>query len=371
MRAIEAVQMQVPDPEPPLARILVVEDDDQMRRLIARSVSSIGHPCTLAGDAAEARAKIAAEDIALMICDVGLPGQSGLDLVRHVLTEHPTIAALMVSGSDRPDLAEAALEYGAYGYLVKPFTITSLHISVMNAMRRRDLEQRHRAQTERLEQEVFDRTASLRAALSRLEESAKQLEASREETIRRLSRAMEYRDPETACHLDRMSHYCALISARLGIDARTLEIASPMHDIGKIGVPDEILLKPGGLTPEERKAMQSHAQIGYDMLRDSDSDLLRLAAVIAWTHHERYDGGGYPRGLRGEEIPLEGRIAAVADVFDALTSDRPYRAAMPVEQALGIMRAERGRHFDPRVLDAFLESLDKTRAAEGAAPSAA
>jgi putative two-component system response regulator len=309
--------------------------------MLGRSLEAVGHSCALAADAAEARARLAEESFGLLLCDVNLPGQSGLDLTRYVLAEHPGVAALMVSGADRPDYAATALEYGAYGFLLKPFTVSAVQIAVMNALRRRELETQHRAHTVRLEQEVLERTL--------------EVEASRAETVQRLSRAMEYRDPETGEHVERMSRLCARVAERFSLDARSIELASAMHDIGKIGVPDSILLKPGPITPAERRTMQAHTQIGHDLLRGSESEILRLAAEIAWTHHERYDGGGYPRRLAGDEIPIEGRIAAVADVFDALTSTRPYRQALPVQEALSIMRAERGRHFDPVVFDAFLE----------------
>lgn len=323
--------------------VLVVDDDAQMRRVLVRSLESIGHRCAAAASAAEAHERLACETFALLVCDVNLPGESGLELTRHVLAERPSVAALMVSASESPELAATAVDYGAYGYLVKPFTATALRIAVMNALRRRELEIGQRARTERLEDEVRRRTESL--------------EASREETIRRLTRAMEYRDPFTGTHLDRMSRLCAELAGRLGLDPRQVEIASAMHDVGKIGVPDRILLKAGALTDEERGVMQAHARIGHDILAGSDSDLLQLAAMIAWTHHERYDGAGYPRGLGGHEIPLTGRIAAVADVYDALTSDRPYRAALPPAQAVAMMERERARHFDPAVLDAFLGLL--------------
>ncbi len=185
------------------------------------------------------------------------------------------------------------------------------------------------------------------------------LRRSREETIRRLSRAAEFRDDETGMHIERVSQFCELIGTRLGLDPKRCEqlrIASPMHDVGKIGIPDAVLLKPGPLDDEERAEMERHSEIGYRILAGSGAELLDLAATIALTHHERFDGDGYPRGLEGEEIPLEGRIAAVADVFDALTNDRVYRPAYSYAQAVAIMEGERGAHFDPRVLDVFLEA---------------
>jgi putative two-component system response regulator len=184
---------------------------------------------------------------------------------------------------------------------------------------------------------------------------------SQRETVARLARAVEFKDEDTGDHIERMSAYCELIAERLGLpDERRelIRLASPMHDAGKIAVPDGILLKPGRLDPEEREIMERHAEVGWRLLSGSTSELLGLAAEIAYTHHERFDGAGYPRGLAAEEIPLEGRIAAVADVFDALSSDRVYRDAMPIDEALTIMRDGRGSHFDPEVLDAFLDAID-------------
>lgn len=184
----------------------------------------------------------------------------------------------------------------------------------------------------------------------------------REETIKRLARAVEERSLETGGHIERVSRVCALLARRLGLDGRRCElirIATPMHDLGKIAIPEHLLLKPAQLIPSERRIVQRHAEIGASILNGSAREELQMGATIAWTHHERFDGTGYPRGLAREAIPLEGRIAAVGDVFDALTHDRVYRPAIPVEEALEIMAAERGRHFDPDVLDEFFCALDE------------
>jgi PAS domain S-box-containing protein len=202
-----------------------------------------------------------------------------------------------------------------------------------------------------------DHLQGLMYDISVQKEAQASLYASQVETIRRLSRAAEFRDDETGAHIEHVSRYCGLIAARLALDRERcdqLRIASPMHDVGKIGVADAILRKPGPLDAAERTEMERHADIGHSILAGSGLELLELAATIAWTHHERFDGSGYPRGLAGDEIPLEGRITAVADVFDALITDRVYRPAYPYDQAVAIMRAERDSHFDPRVLEAFL-----------------
>jgi diguanylate cyclase (GGDEF)-like protein len=219
----------------------------------------------------------------------------------------------------------------------------------------------------RAEDELLQTVARLRQA-----ESA--LQVSQAEAIRRLAFAAEFRNAETGRHTERMSGYCELLARKLELDderADLIRLASPLHDVGKIAIPDRILLKPGALTDSERRVMERHAEIGYRLLANSSSELLDVAATIALTHHERYDGTGYPRGLAGEAIPLEGRIASVADVFDAITSNRVYRPALPVEQAIEVMREGRGTQFDPLVLDLFLEALcDVREIAAGRNPEA-
>ena len=200
----------------------------------------------------------------------------------------------------------------------------------------------------------------LRETIQDLERSENSLEHAQEETIMRLSMAVERRDQETGDHIERMGRYCSLLASKLGWSDQKCEllgIAAPLHDVGKIAIPDAILLKPGALTPEERLEIEKHAEVGYEILAGSDSSLLDLAARIALSHHEHWDGSGYPNGLAGEEIPIEGRMAAIADVFDALTSDRVYRPAMTVERSLAIMSEGRAAQFDPILLDTFFDSI--------------
>jgi putative two-component system response regulator len=343
------------------ARILVVDDDSMMRGLLERILEPT-YSCAVAASAAEARARIAREDFALLLCDVNLPGESGLALARHALAEHPDTAVVIVTGVDDPVTARTAIDFGAYGYLIKPFRATEVTIAAANALRRRALERETRGQHERLDGLVHDRTEALHDALWRLEGSARELRGSRAETIQRLARAVELRDIDTGGHIERMSAFCELIARQCDVHPETMRVASPLHDVGKIAVPDRVLLKPGELTPEERVEMERHAEIGHEILTGTGSDVLELAAEIAWTHHERFGGGGYPVGLSGEEIPLEGRIAAVADVYDALTSDRVYRPAFSGGIAVKMMREATGSHFDPLVLEVFLGSLDEVEA---------
>jgi putative two-component system response regulator len=344
-------------------RVLVVDDEPQVQQLIKRILERHGFECELAASAEEARKSLDAggKRFQLMLCDVNMPGESGLELIRSVLVSHPDVAALMVTGADDPSLAESAIQLGAHGYLTKPFSPNELMIHITNALHRRRLEIENREHREVLERAVENRTAALSDAVSQLQRSEQELRMHQEETVRRLSSMAELRDLETGRHLERMSSYCALIAERFGFSRERVELmrlASPMHDVGKIGIPDNILLKPATLTPDEFQIMQQHTVIGYRILSGSEAELLALAATLAWTHHERFDGSGYPRGIAGDEIPIEGRIAAVADVFDALTTDRIYRPAFGAERAIEMMREQRGAHFDPDVLDCFLDAME-------------
>jgi putative two-component system response regulator len=334
-------------------RILVIEHDPHDLRELAAMLEHAGYGCSSARDAGEARQCLGADEFDLLVADVSLNGEgSGLRLVQHVLGEFPGTAAVMIADTDDPALAGEAIEIGTYGYVMKPCATNEILIAVKHALSRHRLEQENSAQRETLEQIVRARTMAL-------ERSAKAMKLSREETVRRLSRAVEYRDEETGGHTERMSAYSAMLAGKLGLDVESIRIATPMHDVGKVALPDHILLRPGALTPEEREEMERHTLIGHQILSGSGSALLELGAKIALSHHEKWDGSGYPHRLAGNAIPLEGQVAAVADVFDALTSDRPYRKAFPIERAVEIMRAERGRHFDPRLVDLFLENVDE------------
>jgi putative two-component system response regulator len=338
------------------ARVLIVDDDRHIRELVRRLLERAGYACSTAENGAQAQQLLDARPFELMVCDLQMPGESGLDVISHVRATYPDTAAIMVTGVDDERLAGHALALGAYGYIVKPFSSTDLSIQVLNALRRRQLEIAQRHERERLEHMVEERTGELQRAVD-------DLKRSEEETVRRLAAAVEARDHETAEHIERVGDYSALVAQSLGLSDDQCELirrSSTLHDVGKIGVADEILLKPGPLTPAERVAMQRHAKIGHDILSGSKLDLLELAATIAWTHHERVDGTGYPRGLAGSEIPLEGRIVAVVDVYDALTSDRPYRSALSHENALALMLTGKGTQFDAIVLDAFLSALHET-----------
>ena len=348
--------------QPDVARILIVDDEEPVRRLLVRMLSRHGYLVEQASNGAEARQILASDPFHLVLSDVNMPGESGIDLVDYLLSDQRDLAVIMVTGVDDTDFAERALGLGAYGYIIKPFEQNELVINVSNALRRRTLEIENRRHREKLEQLVKERTADLWQAVQELEQARDDLRSSQAETIQRLAMAAEFRDDETAKHIHRMSQYCRLLTHKVTGDverAELVQLAAVMHDVGKIGISDNILLKPGKLTDAEYEEMKKHAEYGYKILAGGSSTLLELAATIACTHHEKVDGSGYPKGLKGDEIPLEGRIAAVADVFDALTTNRVYRKAFPLPVAVEMMKEGRGTHFDAALLDTFLDALDE------------
>lgn len=311
--------------------ILVVDDEPAARRLATRLLLQHGFRCAEAATAEEALEALARDTPDLVLTDVNLPGPSGISLVNALSPLQPEVASVVVSGSESPDTAYRALNAGAFGFVRKPFDDDELLVALETALRRRALAIEDRAAREELEQRVAEQTQAL--------------EESRLEAIERLARAVELRDGSTGAHVDRMSalaYRLARVLGWSGDDAGKLRVASVLHDVGKVGIPDSILLKRGRLTAVERDRVEQHCDTGRALLAGATSELLQLAEVVAWTHHERVDGNGYPRGLVGEEIPLAGRIAAVADVYDALTSERPYRPAFSRAAALAIVEADRG-----------------------------
>jgi putative two-component system response regulator len=352
--------------------VLVVDDDALFRRLLEVQLEGAGYQVRTAVDGQSAREALEDGTFALVLCDLHMPGETGIELLADVLAEDPDLVAIVVSGEDDPATADAAAEAGVWGYMVKPFSEKQLLINVANALRARTLRIENRAYREHLEVLVDERTAALDDALAHLGRLAEELNASREETVRRLSIAGEYRDGDTGEHVSRVAWLTEVLARGMGLEGERCELlrmASPLHDIGKVGIPDSILRKAGALDADERAVMQMHAEIGRQILTGSESPMLDLAATVAWTHHEHFDGSGYPRGLGGGDIPLEGRIVAVADVFDALTHDRVYRRRFPADTAIEQVTKGRGTHFDPDVVDVFLACEAELRSiAEGTVP---
>ncbi len=313
-------------PQPPL--ILAVDDEASNLQLL-RQILQDHYRLLFAKDAARALELARQERPHLILMDVMMPGTTGHEACRQLKADPATahIPVIFVTALSDTEDEVLGFEAGAVDYITKPVSPPVVRARVRTHL-----------------------------SLVRLDE----LKDSRLQIVQRLGLAAEYKDNETGMHVIRMSHYARLLGVAAGMNeaqADDLLHAAPMHDVGKIGIPDRILQKPAKLDAEEWAIMQSHATIGADIIGEHPHGMLRLARNIALSHHEKWDGSGYPNGLAGEAIPLEGRIVAIADVFDALTSVRPYKAAWPVEEAVEFLRQQRGRHFDPALVDLFLTQL--------------
>ena len=329
-----------------MPKLLVVDDNAINLTLFRHLLQKLeGAEVECIADPVVALEWCAANDPDLILLDYMMPGVNGLQFIERLrlIPGRADVPVVMVTADTESDVRHRALQLGAQDFLTKPVDKVELTARVNNLLALR-----------RSQQQLSDRAAWLAEEVAK---ATAEIAAREKEAILRLSRAAEYRDPETGSHLLRMSNYTRQIAVQLGLppaEQSLLLEASPMHDIGKVGTPDQILLKPGRLTPEEFEVMKQHATIGYEILRDSVSPLLQCAAKLALAHHEKFDGSGYPLGLAGEAIPLHGRIVAVADVFDALTSERPYKKAWTLDAAVDFLKANSGSHFDPTCVEAFL-----------------
>jgi response regulator RpfG family c-di-GMP phosphodiesterase len=331
--------------------VMIVDDAETNLLVIKSLVEACGVPgSTTFKSPTEAIDRL--DDLAptLILVDYMMPDLDGIAFIR-LVRSRPRFAdtpVVMVTTADQRSVRLEALEAGATDFILKPIDPAEFKARFRNLMQLADAQAK-----------LKDQAAWLSSEVHKAMEVARGREA---EIVTRLARAAELRDPETGQHLERMSRYSEKIARALALDdefCERLRIAAPMHDIGKIGIPDSILLKPGPLTPAERLEMQKHAQQGGEILERSTSELIRLAGEIAISHHERFDGSGYPFGLAGEAIPLSGRITSLADVFDALTSVRPYKKAWAPEEARSYILAERGRHFDPACVDAMMAAWNE------------
>lgn len=351
---VEAISGATALGRPSVVRVLAVDDELAASKLIALMLSSPAFHCTTASSGEEALVALQRERFDAVISDLQMPGISGLELLTQVRRSYPHMAFLVTTGVDDLEVGVQAMRCGADDYLVKPLRESAIRVSLESALHKRQLELEVENYRQHLEEMVVERTGRLHAALH-------QLENNYESTLQALGAAIDLRDSETAGHSRRVCRYSLEIARAIGWSEKQLENLARgayLHDIGKLGIPDRILLKPGLLTVEERKLMQRHVQIGFDVVKGID--FLSEASEIVLMHHERYDGGGYPRGLRGSEILLGARIFAIADTLDAITSDRPYRRASAFEPAREIIRKCSGSQFDPLVVDVFLNVPEET-----------
>lgn len=317
------------------SQILIVDDDPAIVEMLKRAMDLAGYNCATAHDGKSALAILSQTPVDLVISDINMPEMTGIELATEIFT-HFTADVIIMTGQTRGYQYDQIINIGASDFVEKPFSIQEIILRIRRVLRER-----------RLKEEAQETHAELKQAYL--------------DSIHRLVMASEFKDEDTGNHIIRIGKYASLISQELDVSEQFIETigyAAPMHDVGKIGIADSILLKPGKLTPEEFEAMKGHTLIGGRLLSQSKSRILQMAQEIALTHHEKFNGTGYPNGLSGEKIPISGRIVAIADTFDALISKRPYKDPYPPEMVYDIIKKEKEAHFDPDIADIFLRNFD-------------
>ncbi len=341
------------------ATILIVDDQELnislLERILNRAQFTRLYSTTDPTEVERLMEEIAPD---IVLLDMHMPGMDGLQVLEQIRKrtgEDDYLPVLVLTADMSTEIKQRALEVGANDFLIKPFDRTEVLLRIRNLLSTRQLHKQLRQYNDTLEARVSERT--------------EELEQAKAEILQLLGRASEYRDDMTGMHTQRVGRLSGMIARRLGLpedEAEMIAKAAPLHDIGKIGIPDGILLKPGRFEPHEFERMKEHTSIGASILDGSQFSVLKLASSIARFHHEKWNGTGYPDGLKERDIPIEARIVALADFFDALTHERPYKKAWSPEEAVAEVRNQRGEHFDPEIVDAFLELFRENRLSDGA-----
>lgn len=343
-----------------IMKILVVDDDPAIRDTLREILLSEGYEVETAEDGKRALEQIPLFSPDIILTDYLMPEMDGITLCKIIKNDPETvdIGVILITGVGDLETRVKGLLAGADDFLNKPFMLPELQARIKSLTKVKLYHDFLKDYQRRLEEEVEKKTNELLKSNLNLQLALNEIKDLSLEIIFRLAKAAEYRDEHTGYHIQRIAHYTVALGVHLGLNNETLEVlryASPLHDIGKLGIPDAILLKPGALTKEEWEIMKEHTLIGANILKGSKIKYLKAAEKIALYHHERWDGSGYPEGLKGEKIPLFARITAIADVFDALTTDRPYRKALSVEEAFTIIEEGKGKHFDPELVNIFFK----------------
>lgn len=337
--------------------ILIVDDQPQNVELLEAYLIPHGYKILTSSNGEEALEILAAHPVDLILLDVMMPNMDGFEVTRRVrlIDDLRLLPIILVTALRETEDRIKGIDAGCDDFISKPVDKNEFLARVRSLLKIKDYNDLKSNYQKELVLEVAKRTEELKHALEKTERASL-------ETIYRLSVAAEYKDEDTGSHVKRMSLYSAAIARQMGLDENSVKAilyAAPMHDVGKIGIPDRILLKPGKLDAKELEIMKQHTLIGANILKNSDAEFIKLGEIIALTHHEKWDGRGYPNALKGTEIPIAGRITAIADVFDALLSKRPYKESFSREKTLAIISEGRGTHFDPEVVDAFFAIQDE------------
>jgi putative two-component system response regulator len=334
-----------------MTAILIVDDERPIREMLKQFLETKSYECAVAANASEARSRMEGQDFEVILCDINMPGGSGLEVIREVIQKGKETAPIMVTGIDDPLVVNKAFQIGAFDYITKPLDLNRVLISVTNALHRRELEMINRMYSHELEKKVLERTTKLRETTERLEETL-------DGVIDTIAFTLEKRDPYTSGHQHRVARLACGIAGKMRLPEDLiygLKMASLIHDIGKIYVPSEILSKPGKLSEAEFEIIKTHPQVGYEILKRIEFPW--PIAEITYQHHERINGSGYPRGLSGAEILLEAKILGVADVVEAMASHRPYRPALGIDKATEEISRNKGVLYEPEVAGCCLDLL--------------
>ena len=328
--------------------VLIVDDNTANTDLIQWILEEEGYESLLTvNDSREVQPILRSVEVDLIVLDIRMPYLDGFEVMEMIQKEFPNLKVPVIVVTAEDSNREKSLSLGATDFITKPFKNWEVVLRIKNALTSRLFFKQEEQKAEELERLVRERTA--------------EITETQKEVVKRLAKASEFRDNETGMHINRMSHICYILAKELGCDEEYSQLlldSSPLHDVGKIGIPDSILLKPGKLNLEERKIMNTHVNIGYEVLTGHHSPLLTMAAEIALYHHEKWDGTGYPNAISGEDIPLSARISSIADVADALLSNRPYKKAWSLSDMLDYLEKEKGKHFDPIIVSAFMKRVD-------------
>lgn len=330
-------------------KVVSIDDNENNLFLIEAICMDLGLEVKSFSEPLDALMHVLQNPVDMILIDYMMPNLNGLEFIKEFRKNKKNVPIIMITAvGDDEDIHKEAFDLGANDFLNKPVNAVVFKARVLNLLSNYQNRMLIEDKAKLLESEV--------------EKATKKLIDREHETLRMLGRTAEYKDPETASHVARVAHYSKLLARGYGLDEKQQDIvfyAAPFHDLGKVGIEDKILLKPGKLDNEEFTVMKTHAKMGYDILKDAQSEYLQAGAIIALTHHEKFDGSGYPNSLKGEEINIFGRIVALADVFDALTSHRPYKKAWSFDDALNLLKDESGKHFDPKLVNIFIENIDE------------